>query len=328
MPGFSIYVTRALPEEGLRCLREASDVRLDVSPHDRPLTPAELALALRDRDGAVCLLMDQIDDALLAGCPRLRAIGCFSVGTDNVDLAAARKRGVAVANAPGVLTEATADMTFALLLAAARRITEGDRLVREGRFTGWSPTFHLGLDVAAKTLGILGAGRIGQAVERRARGFNMRVLYWSRDPKPGLDAVGAERVSKEALLERSDFVSLHVALAPETRHLIDDAALRRMKRTAVLVNTARGPVVDERALVNALRERRIAAAGLDVFESEPALAPGLADLPNVVLAPHTGSATLETRVAMARLASEGVLSLLRGVAPPNWVPESAAPMSQ
>lgn len=323
--GFSVYVTRALPEAGLAPLREAKDVRLEVSPHDRPLTRAELVAALRDRDGAIVLLMDRVDRELLAVCPRLRAVACYSVGTDNVDLDAARAAGVAVTNTPDVLTDATADMSFALLLACARRIVEGDALTRAGRFPGWSPTFHLGLDVTGRTLGVLGAGRIGQAVARRARGFSMRVLYASRTAKHALDDSGAERVSKERLLAESDFVSVHLALNAETRHAIDEAALRLMKKTAVLVNTARGPVVDERALVRALREGWIAGAGLDVFEDEPALAPGLADLPSVVLAPHTGSATVGTRTAMARLAATGVLALLRGERPPNWVAGSAAP---
>ncbi|HZU97761.1 MAG TPA: D-glycerate dehydrogenase [Planctomycetota bacterium] len=327
MGGFSIFVTRALPEEGLEPLRTARDVaRLDVSPLDRPLGRDELLRELASRDGAIVLLMDRIDDELLGHLPRLRAIGCFSVGTDNVDLEAARRRGVSVANAPDVLTDATADMAFALLLACARRVVEGDSIVRTGKFEGWSPLYHLGLDVSGKTLGVLGAGRIGQALLRRARGFGMRLLYTSREAKPEIDCVGAERVSKETLLRESDFVSVHLALAKETRHAIDEAALSLMKPTAVLVNTARGPIVDERALVRALRERRIFGAGLDVFEDEPALAPGLAELPNVVLAPHVGSATRGTRAGMARLAATGLLALLRGETPPNWVPGSARPV--
>ncbi len=324
--GFSIYVTRALPEEGLASLRGATDVaRLDVSPHDRPLSRDELVAALRDRDGAIVLLMDRVDEEVLAACPSLRAVACYSVGTDNVDLKAALRHGVAVTNTPDVLTDATADMAFALLLACARRVVEGDRITREGRFPGWSPTFHLGLDVTGRTIGILGAGRIGQAVARRARGFAMRVLYASRTPKHALDDEGAHHVSKERLLAESDFVSVHLALNADTRHAIDEAALHRMKKTAVLVNTTRGPVVDERALVRALRAGTIAGAGLDVFEEEPALAPGLADLPNVVLAPHVGSATVGTRTAMAHLAATGVLALLRGEKPPHWVPGSAWP---
>ncbi len=326
MGGFSIFVTRALPEEGLEPLRTARDVaRLDVSSLDRPLGRGELLRELADRDGAIVLLMDRIDDELLARLPRLKAIGCFSVGTDNVDLAAARRRGVSVANAPDVLTDATADMAFALLLACARRVVEGDAIMRRGAFPGWSPLYHLGLDVSRKTLGVLGAGRIGRAVLRRGRGFGMRLLYTSREAKPEIDCVGAERVSKETLLRESDFVSVHLALAEETRHAIDEAALSVMKPTAVLVNTARGPIVDERALVRALEERRIFGAGLDVFEDEPALAPGLAELPNVVLAPHTGSATRGTRAGMARLAATGLLALLRGETPPNWVASSAPP---
>jgi glyoxylate reductase len=325
--GLSIYVTRALPEEGLLPLREAPDVlSLEVSPHDRPLTRSELESALAGRDGAIVLLTDRIDAELVARLPRLRGIGCFSVGTEHVDLAACARAGVAVSNTPDVLTEATADLAWALLLAAARRLVEGDALVRRGGFAGgWSPLFHLGLDVSGKTLGILGAGRIGTAVFRRARGFGMRVLYASRQEHAELDDGGARFVSREELLRESDYVSIHLPLDATTRHAIDARALSLMKRTAVLVNTARGPIVDEAALVTALRERRIAAAGLDVFEREPALAPGLAELPNVVLAPHIGSATRETRAGMASLAARGLLSILRGERPPTWVPGSAWP---
>jgi glyoxylate reductase len=326
LPGHRIYVTRALPEAALAPLRAASDVALlEVNGEDRPLSRRELEAALADKDGAIVLLMDRVDDALLALCPRLRAIGCFSVGTDNVDLAACARRGVAVTNTPLVLTDATADMTFALLLAVARRLVEGDRIVREGRFPGWAPLFHLGLDVTGRTLGLVGGGRIAHAVARRAKGFSMRVLYAARSRKPALEEAGAALCDRERLLAESDFVSVHVALVPETRHIIDEAALRRMKKTAVLINTTRGPTVDERALVRALSEGWIAGAGLDVFEEEPALAPGLALLPNVVLAPHTGSATHGTRTAMGLLAATGVLALLRGEKPAHWVPGSAWP---
>jgi glyoxylate reductase len=320
----SIYVTRAIPEAGLALLR-SSGAHVEVNPHDRPLTRQELEAALQRRDGAIVLLTDRIDEALLARTPTLRAIGCYSVGTDNVDLAAARRHGVAVANTPDVLTDATADLAFGLLLAVARRLVEGDALVRAGGYPGWSPLFHLGHDVSGRTLGILGAGRIGTAVERRARGFGMRILYWSRRRNPGLDDAGARLVSQDELLVESDFVSIHLALTAETRHLIDERALARMKPTAILVNTARGPIVDERALVRALERRTIAGAGLDVFEDEPALAPGLATLPNVVLAPHVGSATHGTRSKMAELAARGLLALLRNEKPPNWVPASWDP---
>src|SRR5581483_6357632 len=202
---------------------------------------------------------------------------------------------------------------------------ESDALVRAGRFPPWAPLFQLGLDVSGRTLGLVGAGRIGQAVERRARGFGMRVLYHAREERPGLEAVGARRVPLDQLLRESDFVSLHVSLNESTRHLIDARALGLMKPTAVLVNTARGPVVDERALVAALRERRIAAAGLDVFEREPVVEAGLIELPNVVLAPHVASATVATRASMAGLAARGCLGCLRGERPSNWVVGSAVP---
>jgi len=322
----SIYVTRAVPEDALAFLRSQPDVGLvTVNPLERPLTPSELRAALAPHDGALVLLTDRIDAGVLEAAPRLRALGCVSVGTDNVDLEAARSHGVSVANTPDVLTDATADFAFALLLAASRRLVEADALVRAGKFPPWAPLFHLGLDLTGRTLGLVGAGRIGQAVERRARGFGLRVLYWARSTKPGLDAVGARRVELDELLRESDFVSLHVALTPETRHLIDARRLALMKPTAVLVNTARGAVVDEAALVAALRAGKLAAAGLDVFEDEPRLAPGLAELGNVVLAPHVASATHGTRSAMALLAARGCLAALRGEKPATWVPGSAWP---
>ncbi|MBI3725841.1 D-glycerate dehydrogenase [bacterium] len=326
MPGFSIYVTRAIPESGLALLESAPDVeRVEVSPHDRPLERSELERALAERDGAIVLLTDTIDDALLARAPGLRAIACYSVGTDNVDLAAAKRRGVAVTNTPDVLTDATADMTWALLLATARRVAEGDALVRAGKFPGWSPLFFLGADVSGSVLGLLGAGRIASAVLARARGFGMRVIYCSRASKPALDGAGARFVSMDALLRESDFLSIHVPLTKDTRHAIDERALSLMKPTAILVNTSRGPIVDEAALVRALSQGRIAGAGLDVFEDEPRLAPGLAELGSVVLAPHVGSATRATRSRMAVLAAEGCLFSLRGTKPRNWVEGSAWP---
>jgi glyoxylate reductase len=263
-------------------------------------------------DGALallCLLTDRIDAAFLEKAPGLRIVANMAVGTDNVDLAAARRLGIAVSNTPDVLTDATADLAFALLLAAARRLAWADRFVRGGGFTGWHPELGIGLDVTGRTLGIVGAGRIGRAVAARAAGFRMEVLFHSRSGGTPLDE----------LLERSDFVSLHVPLTPETRHRIGARELARMKRTAVLVNTARGPIVDEEALVRALADGTIAAAGLDVFEREPALAPGLAALPNVVLAPHLGSATIATRARMAEIAARNVVAALTDRPIPNRV---------
>ena len=292
-----VRVRAGVPEVALRVLR-AAGLAADVG-----------ALELGDCDAVLCLLTDRVDAALLASAPRLRIVANMAVGTDNVDLAAARARGIAVSNTPDVLTDATADLAWALLLATARRLAWGDRYVRGGGFVGWHPELGIGADVTGRTLGIVGPGRIGRAVAERADGFRMQVLECGRGGGTPLDA----------LLERSDFVSLHVPLTPETRHLIGESQLRRMRSHAILVNTARGAVIDEAALVRALREGWLAGAGLDVFEHEPALAPGLRDLPNVVLAPHVGSATTATRNRMAELAAESIVAALAGAPIPNRV---------
>jgi glyoxylate reductase len=292
-----VRVSPGVPEAGLALLSEAG-FQVEVG-----------GLELENSDAVLCLLTDRIDASLLERAPRLRIVANMAVGTDNVDLEAARRRGIAVSNTPDVLTDATADLAVALLLAAARRLCWGDRLVRGGGFTGWHPTLGLGADVTGKTLGIVGAGRIGRAVAERMRGFRMEVLPHSRTSGPPLDE----------LLERSDFISLHVPLTPETHHLIGERELRLMRPHAVLVNTARGPIVDEAALVRALRGGWIAAAGLDVFEREPRLAPGLSELPNVALAPHLGSATVETRRRMAEIAARNIVAALRGEPIPHAV---------
>jgi glyoxylate reductase len=234
-------------------------------------------------------------------------------------VAAATERGILVTNTPGVLTDCTADLTWALILGVSRRVAEGDREMRAGRFPGWGPLYMLGGDVTGRTLGLIGPGRIATAVARRAKGFDMRLLYHGRRPSPELDAIGAESAGMDRLLAESDFVSLHVPLSAETTHLIDAAALAKMKPTAYLINTARGPVVDERALVEALEAGTIAGAGLDVYEDEPRMAAGLADCENALLLPHLGSATLGTRAAMSRIAAENLSAVLRGRRPPNLV---------
>lgn len=280
---------------------------------------AEAFVACADRiEGLVALLTDRVDEHLLARCPRLRVVGNVAVGVDNVDLAACAARGVVVTNTPDVLTEATADLAFGLLLAAARRIAEGDRLVRAGGWTGWTPTFLLGRRVHGMSLGIVGMGRIGAAVARRARGFGIHVLYTQRSrlPEPLERALGATFVpSLDELLAWSDAVSVHCPLTSETRHLFDAARLSRMRPGAILVNTARGPIVDEAALAEALAHGPLAAAGLDVFEDEPRVHPALLARANVVLAPHIGSADAATREAMATLAAENVLRVLAGAPP-------------
>lgn len=276
-------------------------------------TRAELAAALREADALIALLDVAVDDELLAAAPRLRVVANHAVGYDNVDVAAATRRGIVVTNTPDVLTDATADFTFALVLAAARRLGEGELLARSGAWIGWAPDQLLGQSIARRILGVIGFGRIGQAVARRAAGFAMEILYTS--PREVTTFPGARRVELGELLAASDVVSLHCPLTAETRHIIDRAALARMKSTAVLVNTARGPCVDEEALAAALERGTIAAAGLDVFENEPSIHPALATSRKVVLAPHLGSATLEARGGMARLCAEAVAAVLAGRRP-------------
>ncbi len=268
-------------------------------------------------EAIVSVVTDRVDEALLARAPRVRIVANVAVGYDNIDVAACAARGVVVTNTPGVLTDATADLAFSLLLAAARRVVEGDRLLRRGEFIGWTPSFLLGARVHGSTLGLVGLGRIGQAMARRARGFGMPVLYAARTrASPDVErALGATQVSLDDLFRHADFVSLHCPLTPETRHLVNAGRLSRMKVGAVLVNTSRGACVDEAALAAALRTGHLAAAGLDVFEDEPRVHHDLLALENVVLAPHIGSADGPTRVAMASMAIESVLAVLAGEPP-------------
>jgi len=312
----SVFATRALPGDAFAEL--ARRCRVEVWADGAPPSAEVLAERVAAAEGLLCMLTDRVDERLLAACPRLRAISSFSVGVDHIDLASATARRIPVGHTPGVLTETTADLAFALLLAAARRVAEADRWVREGRWqpeSVWEPDLFLGRDVSGATLGIVGMGAIGQAVARRARGFGMRVLAWSRARRAVPDA---EWTSLEDLLARADFVSIHVARSAQTRGLLDGRALARMKAGAVLINTARGGIVDEAALAEALRSGRLAAAGLDVFEREP-LEPGspLLALPNVVLTPHVGSASAATRARMAELAVRNLLAALAGERMPH-----------
>ena len=272
---------------------------------------------LRGKDGLICHIISTIDDEVLAAGPGLKVVSNVAVGFNNIDVAAARRRGVVVTNTPDVLTETTADFAWALLMAAARRVVEADQFARSGQWTRWQWDLLWGNDVHGKTLGIIGFGRIGRAVARRALGFGMRVLYHDavRADAAAERELKASFVEPEALLRESDFVSLHTLYIPETRHLIDERKLRSMKKTAILVNAARGPIVDEAALVKALTEGWIAGAGLDVFEEEPKIHPGLLGLKNVTLAPHIASASYDTRVAMATLAVQNCLAVLGGKPP-------------
>lgn len=291
----------------------------EVYQGDSPPPRETILKGVEGREALVCLLTDTIDREVMEAGP-LRLIANYAAGYNNIDLRAATELGIVVTNTPGVLAETTADLTWALLLAAARRVVEGDRFMREGRFRGWAPTLLLGVDVHGKTLGVVGAGSIGSAVMRRAKGFGMRILYHSRSRKPHLEEeLGAEWVPLHTLLKESDFVSLHVPLTEETYHLIGRRELEMMKEGAVLVNAARGPVVDEEALVEALKEGRIFSAALDVYEREPEVHPGLLKMDNVVLAPHIGSASFATRARMASMVADVLDDFFSGKVPKNVV---------
>jgi glyoxylate reductase len=309
----TVLVTREIPEAGLYLLED-----FDVSVlFERPPERGELLQAVRGMDGVLSTATEKIDGEVLdAAGGGLKVVANMAVGYDNIDVRAARERGVVVTNTPGVLDETTADVAFMLMLAAARRLGEGERLLRAGKWEWWGPKQLRGLDVWGKKLGILGLGRIGQAVARRARGFGMEILYHSRSRKEDAEKeLGARYLELRGLLSESDFISVHTPLTDETRHLIGKEELERMKSGAVLVNTSRGPVVDEGALADALGNGRIFAAGLDVYEEEPRVDPKLLGLENVVLAPHIGSASIETRDKMATLAAENLRAVLRGEQP-------------
>ncbi len=310
------FVSRTLPEPALDLIRAVAEV--DVWPDELPPPPEALRERCAGADGLLTMLTDRVDEALLAASPRLRVVSQMAVGYDNIDVVACTAHGVQVGNTPGVLTETTADLAFALLLAAARRVVEGDREVRSGAWRTWSPFALAGRDIHHANLGIVGMGRIGFEMARRARGFQMRVLYTGRRRNEAAEKeFGAQYVPLDELLAESDFVSLHMPLTPETRSMIGARELAHMHPSAILINTARGQVVDQRALVEALREGRIAGAGLDVFEAEPLpLDDPLLSLPNVTLLPHIGSASVATRTRMATMAAENLIAgLSRGPLP-------------
>ncbi len=308
-----VFVTRPLPAPGIGLLSD-SGFEVRSNPEDRPLSREELLAGVREADALVCMLSDRIDRELLDSAPMLKVVANYAVGYDNIDVGAARKRGIEVTNTPGVLTEATADLAWALLLAAARNLGAGERMVRAGEWTGWGPMQLLGEPLQGRTLGIVGMGAIGQAVARRGKGFGMEIVYFNRNRvAPDIEAsLGAEFVSFEELLRRSDFLSLHAPLNEHSRHLFNQQTFQLMKSTAVLVNTARGALIDEVELVAALRDGRLAAAGLDVYEFEPKITEGLLGLDNVVLAPHLGSASTLARGDMVRLCCENVIAVLAG----------------
>jgi glyoxylate reductase len=313
-----IVVSRIVPEPALELLRGVGDVWL--SPHDRPMTPAEMHAAVAGADAVVTLLHDRVDDAFLdAAGPGLRVVANVAVGYDNIDVPACARRGVVATNTPGVLVDATADIAMALILCSTRRLGEAERMLRSGGSWSWSMFFMLGTGLQGKTLGVVGLGQIGAATARRARAFGMRIAYAGRRrADQALEAeLDATMLDLDELLATADVVSVHTPLTADTRHLIDARRLALMQPTAHLVNTSRGPVVDEVALAAALREGVIAGAGLDVFEREPAVEPALLELENVTLIPHLGSATIETRTAMAVLAAQNVAAVLAGDPPPT-----------
>lgn len=315
-----VLIVRRMPEAAQRLLRDAGHV-VDVLDSDEPAERRGLLDRVRGCAALLATLSDRVDAELLdaAGQP-LRIVANYAVGFDNIDVPLCKSRGVRVSNTPGVLTAATADLTWALILAAARHVVTGDRFVRTGQWRGWAPMQYLGLELSGATLGIVGAGRIGSAVARRGAAFDMRIVYAHPRAVPELDGpLGARRVELDELLRASDVVSLHVPMRVENKHLIDARRLGMLKRSAILVNTARGAIIDEAALVQTLRDRRIAAAGLDVFEREPALQPGLTELDNVVLLPHLGSATHATREKMAEMAAQNIIACLSGGEPPHPV---------
>jgi glyoxylate reductase len=319
MSGPRVFVARRLPGNALDRLASQTDMRLWEGelppPRERLLEEA------REAEGLLTLLTDRVDAELLGVAPRLRAVSNMAVGFDNIDVPACTARGILVGNTPGVLTDTTADFAFALLMAAARRVVEGDAFTRAGKWKTWDPGLLLGQDVHHATIGIAGMGQIGQAVARRAHGFDMRILYTDEIARPEVEAAtGARRVDLETLLRESDFVTLHVPLTPETRGLIGAAQLAMMKPTAVLINTSRGPVVDQRALAEALRQGRPGMAALDVTDPEPiAIDDPLLQLPNVIIAPHIASGSRATREKMAAMAVDNLLAGLRGELPPNCV---------
>jgi len=316
----NIFISNVLPDEARALIPR--DVAVDYNSGKTGLSKAELISRLRGKDALICHIISTIDDEVLAAAPTVKVVANVAVGYNNIDVAAARRRGVVVTNTPDVLTETTADFAWTLLMAAARRVVEADHFSRSGQWQKWEWDLLWGADIFGKTLGVVGFGRIGRAVARRALGFNMRVLY--QDAVRADAAVERElratRMDLEPLLAESDFVSLHTPLLPETRHLMGERTLKLMKKSAILVNAARGPVVDEAALVRALKEGWIAGAGLDVFEEEPKIHPRLLPLKNVVLAPHIASASFDTRLAMASLAVRNCLAVLDGKPPLTPVP--------
>lgn len=311
-----IYVTRDLPGDAISFLRKHCEV--EVNMEDRTLSKEELLYNMKGKDGVLCQLLDILNEEVLEQAKHVKVFANCAVGYNNIDLDAATQRGIWISNTPGVLDDATADLAWALLFATARKLPAAEQYIKQGKFTNWSPNLFLGHDITGKTLGVIGAGRIGQNFARKARAFRMKIYYHNRNRNLAFEQeTGAIYASKEELLRISDFVTLHVPLTEETHHFVGEKEFEIMKETAILINVARGPVVDEKALVKALKAGEILGAGLDVFENEPKVEPELLKLDNVVVTPHIGSATIETRSKMAMMAAENVLAGVKGEVPPN-----------
>ncbi|MCR4283818.1 MAG: D-glycerate dehydrogenase [Parcubacteria group bacterium] len=318
-----VYITRRIPEVGIKMLQDKG-YEVDVNPEDKVLSKDELIFALKQKeyDAVLCLLTDTIDGEVFDAAPKAKIFANYAVGYNNINVEEANKKGVMITNTPGVLTETVAEHAFGLLLSIAQRITEGDRFTRAGKYVGWAPMLMLGNDVTGRTLGVLGLGRIGTRVAHHAsRGFEMKIIYYDikRNEEFEKEYNAEFRESVDDLLKEADFVSIHVPLLDSTHHLINKKRLSLMKSSAYLVNTSRGPIIDETALVEALKNKIIKGAALDVYENEPALAPGLSELHNVVLTPHAASATEETRGKMAELASANIIAVAEGQTPLNIV---------
>ncbi|HMA83354.1 MAG TPA: D-glycerate dehydrogenase [Candidatus Thermoplasmatota archaeon] len=313
-----VFVTRKIPESGINLLKNYHTVT--VSEKDRVLSKDEIIDQAQDAEGLLCLLTDTIDSEVISSLPNLKMIANYAVGFNNVDVEKATQKKIPVSNTPGVLTDTTAELAWALVFSVARRIVESDSFCRDGKFEGWAPMLMLGQDITKKTLGIIGSGRIGTAMALKSKGFDMNVLYVNPEHNSVLESeINAKKTDLSTLLMKSDIVTLHVPLTDETHHLIGEKELDLMKETAVLINTSRGPVIDENALLNALENKQIFGAGLDVYEHEPKIPKKLKQLDNVVILPHIGSATKETRSKMAEMAAENMLQGLNGKQPSNCV---------
>jgi len=313
-----IFVTRKIPDNGLELLKKQHEIK--VNPNDRVLTKKEIIKGLKGKDGLLCLLTDKIDKEVIESEPKLKMIANYAVGYNNIDIKAATKNKISVSNTPKVLTDTTAEMAWALLFSVARRIVEGDKFTRDGKFNGWAPMLMLGRDITDRTLGVIGAGRIGTAFAMKSKGFKMKILYYDKKRNEKLENnLNAKKVELEKILRGSDFLSLHVPLIDSTYHMIGEKELKMMKESAIIINTSRGPVLHEKSLVKALKNKWIFGAGLDVYEHEPKVSEELKKLDNVILQPHSASASIDTRTKMAVVAAENMIKGLKGEIPPNCV---------